>query len=184
MQEFWGKPRILCEAPHVERILGLSQKQTWDWTRPGPGPPGLAVGAGLAGWRGGRRHGRAAGRPQATLQAQPGLLQGARCQRASGDREPAAQGHIVPPYSLARGTADVSMSPGLSKDRSSSEPHVISEAASELRKVGGAPLVSLPMSLGASCRGPGPELGPGQLCPEAGPRCAVPASSGLDAGGR
>ena len=48
MQEFWGKPRILCEAPHVERILGLSQKQTWDWTRPGPGPPGLAVGAGLA----------------------------------------------------------------------------------------------------------------------------------------
>lgn len=95
-----------------------------------------------------------------------------------------AQGHTVPPYSPAQGTADVSMSPGLSKHRSSSEPHVISEAASELRKVAGAPLVSLPMSLGASCRGPGPELGPGQLCPEAGPRSAVPASSGLGAGRR
>ena len=154
MQEFWGKPRILCEAPHVERILGLSQKQTWDWTRPGPGPPGLAVGAGLAGWRGGRRHGRAAGRPQATLQAQPGLLQGARCQRASGDRELAAQGHIVPPYSLARGTADVSMSPGLSKDRSSSEPHVISEAASELRKVGGGSPCEPPHVVGGVLQGP------------------------------
>lgn len=65
-----------------------------------------------------------------------------------------AQGHTVPPYSPARGTADVSMSPGLSKHRSSSEPHVISEAASELRKVAGGSPCEPPHVAGGVLQGP------------------------------
>lgn len=116
---------------------------------------------------GGRRHGRGQlgshrqlCRP--SLASSGGLM--SVCVWGQRARGPETHG---PPCSLAQAQRCLDVSQAV-QDCSSSEPHAISEAASEQRKAWGvvaAPLVSLRV-VEASCRGPGSqELGPAWSLP-------------------
>lgn len=182
-QEFWGKPGISCEALWRGSWACLrSRRGTGQGLGRGPldsqwgrDRQGGEVGRDTAGQLGGHRQ---LCRP--SLASSRGLDVSVHLGTESPRPKDTSSHRIPRPGALPMSRCLL----GCPRTPAAVSPTLSQKQRLSCGRWRGAPLVSLPMSLGASCRGPGPELGPGQLCSEAGPRSAVPASSGLGAGRR